>query len=277
MESRIEIHETAFVTSTFRSTCESLSRDPFSRLWNNEKTDVWVASYLREVSTEEPYTHCIRNRYFLDTIEALVEKNQVEVLINFGCGFSMYPFLLPEQILHIEIDKADVVEHKRSKVQDWQNQGLLPERNIHYIGVDFNEAYQDELSKKIAALKSGKSSFILLEGVLFFLNKEVTEMLFNLFSTLQHRGDYVGSVSYKGAVARTPVFKRLLHFFTDKLLQGQALDYQTLEDDFYTSLPGYQLLDSQDYFTLSAKYAHQPLAAEKEEVLNETYYLLQKT
>ena len=276
METKIEVHETAFVTSSFRSMYQGLSRDRFSRLWNNDKTDVWVQEYINAVSAEEPYTHCIRNRYFLDTIEELVEKNKVEVLINFGCGFSMYPFLLPEQLLHIEIDKADVIEHKRSKVQHWQAQGLLPERNIHYIGVDFNEAYQEELSAKIAAIKSGKSSFILLEGVLFFLNKEVTEMLFNLFSTLQQSSDYVGSVSYKDEVTRTPVFKRLLHFFTDKLLEGQTLDYQTLEDEFYTSLPGYKLLDSQDYFTLSAKYQHQPLTSKKEEVLNETYYLLQK-
>ena len=113
----IEIHETAFMTSTFRSMDESLSQDNFARFWQNAKTGKWVDKYLDQVSSEETYTHCLRNRYFLEVIRNLVQRQEIQVLINFGSGFSMYPFLLNEILIHIEIDKPEIVDFKRDKIK----------------------------------------------------------------------------------------------------------------------------------------------------------------
>ena len=167
-EENIKIHETAFVTSAFRAFDENLSQDIFAKLWQNPKTEQWIAAYLNKVSSEETYTHCLRNRYFLDKIKDLVQNQEIEVLINFGSGFSMYPFLLNENLINIEIDKPEIVDYKKDKIKKWQKENILPKRNIHFIGVDFSENYKKDLLSKINSITANKSSFILVEGVLFF-------------------------------------------------------------------------------------------------------------
>ena len=274
-QKNIGVHETAFVTSAFRASDEKLSQDIFARLWQNPKTDRWIIDYLKEVSSEEPFTHCLRNRFFLTHLNELLEKEAITVLINFGSGFSMYPFLLNEKLTHIEIDKPKIITYKKQHIEQWQSEGVLPKRNIHFIGVDFSTDYKDDLLTRLNAIKGNQACFILIEGVLFFLNREETHGLFNLFDEIQKPGDYIGSASFQEKIKETQAFKNLLRFFNVKVSKISKDDYQTLDDQFYTTIPNYRLMDQQDYFSLSKKYAHK-IAEEKTMILNENFYLLKK-
>jgi len=274
-EENIKIHETAFVTSTFRSFDEDLSQDNFAKLWQNSKTEQWIREYLDQVSSEETYTHCLRNRYFLDKIKDLVQNQEIEVLINFGSGFSMYPFLLNDKLINIEIDKPEIVDYKKDKIKNWQKENILPKRNIHFIGVDFSENYQSDLLSKINSITANKPSFILVEGVLFFLDREETNNLFNFFNLIQKSGDYIGSASFQETIKETTAFKNLLGFFNQKVSKTNENDYQTIEDEYYSSKKDYKLIDHQDYFSLSKKYGNKTNRV-KELILNENFYLLKK-
>lgn len=271
----IEIHETAFVTSSFRAWDDQLSKDTFARLWHNTKTEQWIADYLSQVSSEEPFTHCLRNRYFLDTIKGLMHENEIETLINFGSGFSMYPFLLEDGLINIEIDKPEIIHFKQSKVEQWQRENRLPRRNIHFIGVDFSKKYSEDLRSKINAIKGNKSSFILIEGVLFFLNRPETNLLFDFFSTIQGGGDYIGSASFVNVVRKTTAFERLMQFFSQSVATSTYNDYQTVSHDYYNTRDGYDLLDQQDYYSLSQRYGHE-VKSDPDLILNESFYLLRK-
>lgn len=271
----IEIHETAFVTSAFRAFDENLSQDTYSKLWYNSKTETWIKDYLNQVSSEEIYTHCLRNRYFLDTLKELISEQNIELLINFGSGFSMYPFLLNENLAHIEIDKPEIVNYKKSKITHWQKEGKLPNRDIDFIGVDFSTNYEDKLLSEIASIKSTKSSFILIEGVLFFLNREETNKLFNFFNVIQKQSDYIGSASFQDNIKETTAFKKLLGFFNQKVSKTNEVDYQTIEDTYYKSIQNYKLIDHQDYFSLSKKY-NNTIKQDRDFILNENFYLLRK-
>lgn len=274
-EENIKIHETAFVTSAFRAFDENLSQDIFAKLWQNPKTEQWIAAYLNKVSSEETYTHCLRNRYFLDKIKDLVQNQEIEVLINFGSGFSMYPFLLNENLINIEIDKPEIVDYKKDKIKKWQKENILPKRNIHFIGVDFSENYKKDLLSKINSITANKSSFILVEGVLFFLDKEETDKLFDFFNILQKSEDYIGSASFQETIKETIAFKNLLSFFNQSVSKTSANDYQTIPDEYYSSNKNYRLIDHQDYFSLSKKYGNR-INQDKELILNENFYLLKK-
>ncbi|WP_459210362.1 class I SAM-dependent methyltransferase [Aquimarina rhabdastrellae] len=274
-EKNIEIHETAFVTSSFRAFDEKLSQDTFSKLWHNSKTEKWIEEYLSQVSSEETYTHCLRNRYFLEAIKELVAQEKIEVLINFGSGFSMYPFLLNENLLHIEIDKPEIVEYKKKKLEQWQKNKELPKRDIRFIGVDFSTNYKDTLLQEITSIVTSKPSFILIEGVLFFLDKEETDRLFNFFDLIQHKGDYVGSASFPDTLKETVAFKNLISFFNKKVAKTNENDFQTIEDEYYQTIKNYKLIDHQDYFSLSAKY-NNAVKQGKELILNENFYILKK-
>jgi O-methyltransferase involved in polyketide biosynthesis len=267
----IEIHETAFVTSIFRSLNEGLSRDVYAKLWNNSRTNVLVKKYLDQVCLEEVSAHCLRNRFFLEEIERL----KPEVLINFGSGFSMYPFLLDESIINIEIDKKEIVDYKKEKIKEFQNQEKLPKRTIHFVGVDFSEDYVEGLLKRIKAIKKNKISFILIEGVLFFLSRKDTDKLFDFFSVLQGKGDYIGSASFQKGLKKSEGFKKLLDFCNKEMVKTQASDWQTIEDDFYRESKSYELINHQDYFSLSQKYNNE-VKLEKDLILNENFYILKK-
>ncbi|WP_299888534.1 class I SAM-dependent methyltransferase [uncultured Lacinutrix sp.] len=272
----IKVHETAFVTSTFRSINENLSHDVYAKLWCNARSKELSDIYLNSVSTEEVYTHCLRNRYFLDKIKELISSSKIEVLINFGSGFSMYPFLLDKTLINIEIDKPEIVDYKKNKIEYWQNENVLPNRNIHFIGVDFSKDYVQSLLSKINTITKNKTSFILIEGVLFFLNRTETNTLFQLFETIQNKKGFIGSVSFQKSLKDTVAFKRLLNFMGDKMPELHEDNYQTIENDYYKQRPHYKLIDHQDYFTLSKTYNHQ-VKLEKDMILNEHFYLLEKT
>lgn len=272
----IEIHETAFVTSAFRAFDENLSQDPYSKLWVNSKTRKWIEEYLDQVSSEETYTHCLRNRYFLDTIREFADNGEIEFLINFGSGFSMYPFLLDENLINIEIDKPEIVDYKKAKLDRWQRHNKLPNRTIYFIGVNFSQDYWDDLLAKINSIKSNKPCFVLIEGVLFFLNKQETDKLFNFFGLIQNKGDYVGSASFQDSIKDTLAFRNLISFFNQTVSKTTVDDYQTIPDSYYTSLKNYSLIDHQDYFSLSKKYENK-VKLDKALILNENFYLLRKS
>ncbi|MEL6719713.1 MAG: class I SAM-dependent methyltransferase [Bacteroidota bacterium] len=181
MKNTIAIHETAFVTATYRASMEEISKDRYSHYWSNPKTDQWIENYVNKVSLQEPFVHCLRNRYFYETIKRLIEEQKIEVLINFGCGFSMYPYLFGTELIHIEIDQKHLIEYKQSQIQQWTAAGRLPRRNVHYLSKDFN-LEQKELEAEIKAITKGKTSFVLLEGVIFFLSKQSTDTLIDLIS-----------------------------------------------------------------------------------------------
>ena len=274
-QSHIQIHETAFFTSSFRAFNEALSGDEYAKLWLNPKTDAWIQEYLTEVSSEETYTHCLRNRFFLETIKDLAASKQIEVLINFGSGFSMYPFLLDESLIHIEIDKPEIVNYKASKIEEWQNEKKLPKRDLHFVGVDFSEDYKTKLLEQIQQIKGGKPCFILIEGVLFFLDKAETDGLFSFFNLIQTDGDYVGSASFQDDLKSSTAFKRLLRFLNKKVSKTSESDYLTLQDSYYKSLPNYNLIDHQDYFSLSKTY-NNTIHLKPNLILNEHFYVLKK-
>ncbi|MCF2874284.1 MULTISPECIES: class I SAM-dependent methyltransferase [unclassified Tenacibaculum] len=274
MRKDIKIHDTAFMTSIFRAMNESLSNDSYSKLWNNKKTKVWVDDYLKEVSNEEVHTHCVRNRFFLEKIKERL--HEVEVLINFGAGFSMYPFLLDESIIHIEIDKPDIVNNKQTQILNWISKGELPQRDIHFIGTDFSQNYEEDLYTKIKTIKKDKKSFILIEGVLFFLDMNQAKRIFNFFDKVQKTGEYIGSVSFKHTIKETKVFSRLLQFFNDRILKTSEDDYLTIDTSFYTKQPRYTIKEHKDYFMYS-KELNNKINQNATDILNENFYLLQKT
>lgn len=270
----MEVHETAFVTCAFRSMHEELSGDSYAHLWTDRKTKQLSESYLNAVTPEESAAHSLRNRFYLDTISNLYRNGSVEILINFGCGFSMYPFLLPETLRHIEIDLPHLIDYKKEKIANWQKEGRLPHRDISYIRCDFATDFESELLHTIRSLKGHAPCFILLEGVLFFLDEKGTDTLFSLFHALQGPGDSIGSVSFRKEDTRNTAFSKLLKFMKEVSGAGDMpVQFQTVEDEYYSSLPNYEVTTHQDFFSLAKHYGYRP-SSPPDMTINEQFYHL---
>ena len=275
MKNIIKIHETAFVTATYRASNEELSKDKYSSYWKNTKTDKWIKNYVKKVSLEEPFTHCLRNRFFYETLKRLINNKEIEVLINFGCGFSMYPFLFEKDLINIEIDQKDIINYKKNEVQKLIREGNLPERQIHYIAKDFN-LEKDELENELKSIIKGKPSFVILEGVIFFLNKTSTNELIELITNIQTQGSYFGSVSFLDKIVDTNCFKRLINYFEEEVSLNSKFEYLTLPTTYYEDMPNYELLEHEDYVSLSKRYSPKQIIENGDLILNENMYLLRR-
>lgn len=275
MEDATKIQETAFVTATYRASNEDLSKDKYASFWKNPKTDAWISNYVKEVSREEPFVHCLRNRFFYETIKALIQKKEIEVLINFGCGFSMYPFLFEDHLIHIEIDQKDLIDYKKDQIQQLIRAGKLPQRTIHYIFKDFN-LQKEELRQEVLAITKDKPSFALLEGVIFFLNKTNTNQLIETIGHIQTKGSYFGIVSFLDRIVPTDCFQRLIRFFEKEIALDKKIDYLTLPTSYYEKLPNYELIGHEDYISLSKKYSPENAIVNGDLILNENMYILKR-
>lgn len=275
MKNTIKIHETAFVTATYRASNEELSKDNYSKKWKNPKTDKWIENYVKKVSIEEPFVHCLRNRFFYETIRRLIEQEKIEVLINFGCGFSMYPFLFHERLINIEIDQKDLIDHKKTHIQSLIKKGELPKRKIHYLSKDFN-LQKEELESEIKEIVKGKKSFVLLEGVIFFLSRKSTNELVELISKIQSKESYFGSVSFLDTITETKCFKRLVKFYKEEVILNNKFEYLTLPTKYYETIPAYKLIKHEDYVSLSKKYSPENIIENGDLILNENMYILKK-
>lgn len=275
MKEKIAIHETAFVTSAFRASNEALSKDTYAKLWPTDKTEEHAQRYANSVSKYEPFAHCLRNRFFLETMNKLIAADKIGVLINFGCGFSMYPFLLDENLLHIEIDKPDIIDYKKQKIESFVKDGTLPHREIHYISTDFNHDKEIALLSEIKRIKKGRPSFILIEGVLFFIGRGDAERLFNLFEKIQDANEFIGSVSFRKSLEGTKVFKKMISFIEGNLDKNEKFNCQTVDDKFYRNLGRYNLINHCDTLNLAKTYAPDKSLV-IDEVLNEHMYILEK-
>ncbi len=272
----MQVHETAFVVSTYRSYHEDVSKDHFAKLWNNSKTEALIPDILKSVSEHEAILHSVRNRYFYEKMKDFFEANNGGTLINFGAGFSMYQFAMDHRVNTIEIDKKDIVDYKKEKVDAWMREGKLPQRKIQYASVDFNTQTEKEMIAALKPLINRQPTFILLEGVLFFLDRKTTDKLFNVFKDLQKPGDLVGSVSYLPEIEKTEVYQRLLHYFDSHNDTNDSFMHQTTPHSFYENVDGYLLKEYADEFELSKVYASSHNIKDKFSILNETMYVLER-
>jgi len=273
----MKIHETAFIVSTYRSYYEEISKDLYAKLWNNSDTDALIPDILNTVSSHEALMHSLRNRFFHERMKTFFESNRGGTLVNFGSGFSMYQFSFDQNVTTIEIDKQDIIDYKKEKVDEWIKTGKLPQRNIQYTAIDFTKNSVEEIVNLLKPMIKIQPIFILIEGVLFFLDRKTTNTLFNVFKEIQKPDDAVGVVTYLPEVENTEVYHRLLNYFDSNNDTKDSFMHQTIPHSYFKDISGYTVQEKSDEYELSKIYAPEHFITNKNEILNETMYVLKKT
>ncbi len=272
----MQVHETAFVISTYRALHEEISSDPFARLWNNPQTDALVTNILGGAFKDEAVLHSLRNRFFHDSLQAFFTAEKGGTFINFGAGFSMYQYALPESVETLEIDKTEIISFKKAQTETWMAEGRLPKRKVNYVALDFNHNSSESMVEVIRPFINKSPTFILIEGVLFFLTRDTTNKLFEVFKALQKPGDQVGSVSYAPEIENTRIYGHLLHYFDSNNDTNDSFAHQTIAHEYYKTRNGYALEKHTDDFDMAQLHAPQHDINNRSSILNENLYLLQR-
>ena len=265
------ISQTAFLVAVSRSRLVEVSGDRFAHLWVSEEAEKLHSDYCDIVSPPTDMVVSIRNRFFLEKLRTFLRSNANPVIVNFGAGFTNYPFLMDGDFDFIEIDFPHVITHKQERLKQWQAEGQLPNRKITFCQADFcDDAQIAQLEETLLATLRDRPSIIILEAVVYYLTKDALVNIFKLFESAQSVGSSVVLNYWLPRQLQSAVFQRQQTFF-EKRLGRSARDYLLLEKSFFDSLGGYTVVEHRNAAELENEFCGSRTLADPNEVLSAEY------
>ncbi|MEL6719302.1 MAG: hypothetical protein AAFP82_11345 [Bacteroidota bacterium] len=83
-------------------------------------------------------------------------------------------------------------------------------------------------------------------------------------------------MSFADKIIDTACFQRLMSFVKEEVTLNNEFEYLTLPTYYYESLPHYDLIEHEDYVSLSAQYSLENKIVDGDSILNENMYLLKR-
>jgi len=166
--------------------------------------------FAAELSPHDDLVISVRHRFFLEKIEEL----KPQFLVNLASGFTSYPFILPPSIKVIEVDRPHILEHKQKMIGEWNKNRALPERDVIYLAADLSSADESKnVFQKIRHTVGSDSTFVLMEGLSYFMSATQWQTLIQLISDFQQKGSYLGFDFWKPELDHSRIFSRFRNFF----------------------------------------------------------------
>jgi len=248
------ISDSAFLVNESRSRRVDISKDIYAYLWINESTNKLWNDFYKEVYTFDDIELALRTRFFLEQLKSFIYKSSNPVFVNIAAGFTSYPFLITKSCKFIEVDLPNIIDYKHKKIRQFIETGYLPNREIVFISADIcNNNEIMKLKESLITNIRNNPSFILLEGITYFLNKKQLKKLFSILSEIQYTNSVLAFDFWKSDGADHPVIKRLMRFFSDRFGFDENL-YNLLDTDFIQNIKGYEMVESTDIQELEKKY-----------------------
>ena len=280
MEFVPHISDSAFLVNESRARRSDLSGDGYAQHWvvheRRERVRTLWNDFSSCVYPFDDIVLSIRNRFFLERMQAFVDTHADPAVVNLGAGFTSYPFLLDPSIRVLEVDFPHVVAYKQSRIKDLTRGGILPARDIQFCGVDLTSPDDwTRLELALAAAADGRPSFILMEGLTYYLDPASLNRIFDIILEHQSIGSRVAFDYWPPELAPTPVFNRLRHFFETRL-EHAPRDYNLLDEGYVRSRPGYTVAEHSNVVAEETRVL-KTARLRPEEILFEHYAILTRT
>jgi O-methyltransferase involved in polyketide biosynthesis len=268
------VSDTAFFVNESRSRKVELSRDIYAHLWITDEIRHMWDDFSREVYPHDDIALAIRNRFFLEQMIAFQKMSPDAVFINLGAGFTSYPFLFLMGSDFIEVDFEHVLEFKKKKILEWLNSGILPLRNITYFAADLNDCnHRAKLKENLGRWIMRRPSFILMEGLTYYLDSPILEELLASFMDAQNPGSVVAFDFWNESNEQSPVFIRFKKYWDDKF---GVKKYKYIENESLRSIDGYEISILTDVVEQERIFSDNPKMLSNEDVLPENYVVLRR-
>lgn len=271
------ISESALLVNESRARNVALSGDTYAHLWVTDATRALWEAFSSEVYPHDAIELGVRNRFFLTSLAAFVAAAADSVFVNVGAGFTSYPFLVDAACRSIEIDYRHVVEVKCARIDAWRRDGVLPARTVDFIAADLTRPDDVErLGGELATRIAGGSSFILMEGLTYYLPRSNLDALLRLFAGLQAAGSLLAFDFWTPDTADHPTFNRLRRFFSARFGHAESR-YTLLTAEEIEAIAEYALVEHTDVQALERRYLGTNDLADYDAILPEHYVLLKRT
>jgi O-methyltransferase involved in polyketide biosynthesis len=270
------ISESAFLVNESRARGVKLSKDRFAALWVGDSTRRLWDSFTAQVYPHDAIELGLRNRFFLERLSSFVESFPEPAFVNIGAGFTSYPFLIDKRIACMEVDYPHVIEFKRSKVERWTAEGLLPPRDVKFVPCDLNVgADRKRLALALEEVASRGPSFVLMEGLTYYLSMGLLEDLFEIFRGAQTPGSAMAFDFWRPENASHPVFLRFEKFFAESFGVEQNR-YNFMDPGSIASIKDYRVAELRSVQELEKLFSDTRVLQDPAGILPESYALLLK-
>lgn len=269
------LSETAFLVNWARASDPKLSKDPWAHLWVTEKSKQFGEMFKKKVCGWEEMEVCLRNRYFADCLGAFGKKHAFFTFLNIAAGFTTYPYLIGKKNTCIETDYPHVIAYKKKKLAAFEKEGKIPKREIRFIAMNLN---QKKSLQTIESLIQNNAApfFVLLEGLLYYLKPETVKNIFELLNRALPAKSCVGTISWSNKIRETPVMKAVQDYF-EKELGFPKQKYTWIDDEWFEQWSGLKILERTDYMELNRRYLGSSHNFKREEIVDESFHLLEKS
>lgn len=270
------ISESAFLVNESRARSVALSRDAYAWVWVTEATRRLWEDFSREVYPFDDVELGLRNRFYLDVLEAGIRRDPDTVFVNLAAGFTSYPFLTEKPCRAVEVDFDHVCEYKRAKVGALRKEGLLPARDVEFVACDLRSLSEVErLAARLGRDAGQANSVAFLEGITYYLPGQVLLRLFGALGDIQTAGSVIALDYWTPDAATHPVHVRLRKFFAARFGHSES-DYTHFDAGFLKSIPGYEVIETTDIVELETRYSAERKLTRFEEILPEHYAVLER-
>jgi O-methyltransferase involved in polyketide biosynthesis len=271
------ISDSAFLVNESRSRRLDISKDIYASLWINESTNKLWNDFYSEVYTFDDIQISLRNRFFLEQLKSFIDKSSNNIFVNIGSGFTSYPFLVSNDCKFIEIDLPNIINYKKGRIRQFIENGDLPNRDITFFSADIcNKIDLLKLKESLISFLDIKLSFILLEGITYFLNRQYLHQLFNIISEIQTSNSILAFDFWKPEGADHPVLKKLMKFFSDRFGFDNK-QYNLIDLDFIQNIKEYVLVESTDIQELEKIYTEDNFLSDYNKIIPEYYMVLRRS
>ena len=270
------LSDTAYLTAGFRALDVKMSRDRFAHLWLSGRTRAIAADFRKALREYEGAELALRHRFFLSALKQFRRREHSAKFINLGAGFTSYPHLVAP-IDSLEVDLPGVIRLKASRIAAWEISGILPRRLVKRSAIDItSRAGFQQLHAILQSFIGAARSFVLLEGVSYYLSREEFSRLLACIRAVQRPGSILAFDFWSGKVSRSRLFSRLQVFFSEHFNCGPA-DYTFYRLSDIRSLRGYRLQICTDARMLHQQYAQQSSKeVDLSKTLQEEYILMRR-
>lgn len=270
------LSETAFLVNWARSSDSELSRDRWAHLWVTEEARRYGEDFVARVSPWEQKLDCLRNRYFTENLLAFEKQHRRFVFLNIAAGFTSYPYVIDAKQPAIEIDLPHVIEYKQQKMKEFVQKGKLPIRDINFFSLDLNAHDTSRQLEKIIQRFSDKGPFfVLLEGILYYLRKDVVDALFDLMGMVLPSGSRMGVIAWSRKVKNAKAMKVMVEYF-QRTLGLSPQEYTWLDHNYFEKLVGFQLVEHANYPELERRFCSTLSGWKREDLIDEDFYVLKR-
>ncbi|MCX6663991.1 MAG: class I SAM-dependent methyltransferase [Euryarchaeota archaeon] len=270
------LSESAFLVNESRARRVDISQDRYAQLWVSKATRELWDNFTAKVYPYDAVELGLRNRFFLDTLRLFVRSAKNPVFVNMGAGFTSYPFLVEEPCHYIEVDLEYVIDFKRKQIETWIKNGRMPKRTIDFIPADLCSAGdRKRLQTRFISALADAPSFILLEGITYYLDEAVLHALFEMCAVIQRPGSVLAFDYWDPMIAENPVFLRFKKFCAERFGHKET-HYTLFNEEFIHEIQGYTPVEQTDIQKLEQRYTDSDLLKNSFEILPENYVVLQR-